>query len=401
METKAKRKTSNIIRVLLIAIIVVCGILAVGMLKGWFGGSDDPGSPGGRSPVISGDVIGVANMERSNVGYSLENGVAMESGDIVETKSESEALFTVSDKNTFTLGEKTELEMDTCEQDNVQLDLKGGEAFLNFAKAPKEFRVAFGDSTATADEAVFSISKQSGSAELNVYGGEVVVETAGGEQEIGEGSQLQIFTDKDGNEGFDVLELKADTLNAFMIQKLQACENDICFSQDELAKVVADREAEREKAAKALEQEAIAVVKEESSSSSSSGSSSNIKTCTISINCKTILKHMDNLTPGKDKYVPANGVILGTSKVQFRKGDTVFDVLKRVCSAAGIQLEYSNSPTYGGKYVEGINHLYEFDCGKTSGWMYKVNGWYPNYGCSSYKLKDGDSIVWSYTCSGN
>jgi len=382
--------------VLLIAVIAVCGILAVGMLKGWFGGSGGTsGADGSGSPVISGEVIGVANMERSNVGYSLESGVVMESGDIVETKSESEVPFTILDKNSITLGEKTELGMSNCEKDNIKLDLTGGEMFLDFAKAPKDFQVTFGNSTATTDEAVFSISKQTGSAELNVYGGKVTVDVAGSEQEITEGSQLQIFTDKDGNDGSDVQELKADTINAFMISKLQACENGICFSQDELAKVVADREAEKEEAAKALEQEALAVVKEESS-----GSTANIKTCTISINCKTILSNMDNLTPGKNKYVPANGVILSTSKVQFRKGDTVFDVLKRVCSAAGIQLEYTDSSTYGGKYVEGINHLYEFDCGQTSGWMYKVNGWYPNYGCSSYKLKDGDNIVWSYTCSG-
>ena len=64
------------------------------------------------------------------------------------------------------------------------------------------------------------------------------------------------------------------------------------------------------------------------------------------------------------------------------------------------QLEYSYTPMYGSYYVEGINHLYEFDCGSQSGWMYKVNGWFPNYGCSSYKLKDGDAIVWSYTCTG-
>lgn len=126
-----------------------------------------------------------------------------------------------------------------------------------------------------------------------------------------------------------------------------------------------------------------------------------VNKCTISINCKTILSNMDNLTPGKSKYVPSNGVILTTTTVEFKSGDTVFDVLKRVCSAAGIQLEYSDSTRYGGKYIEGINHLYEFDCGQTSGWMYKVNGSYPNYGCSGYKLKNGDSIVWTYTCSGN
>ena len=37
-------------------------------------------------------------------------------------------------------------------------------------------------------------------------------------------------------------------------------------------------------------------------------------------------------------------------------------------------------------------------CGELSGWMYKVNNKFPKYGCSNYNLKDGDDIVWSYTC---
>lgn len=50
-------------------------------------------------------------------------------------------------------------------------------------------------------------------------------------------------------------------------------------------------------------------------------------------------------------------------------------------------------------YVEGINNLYEFDCGQLSGWMYNVNGWFPNYGCSKYTVQDGDVINWVYTCN--
>ena len=30
--------------------------------------------------------------------------------------------------------------------------------------------------------------------------------------------------------------------------------------------------------------------------------------------------------------------------------------------------------------------------------MYKVNGWFPNYGCSRYQVEDGDVICWVYTC---
>ena len=49
-------------------------------------------------------------------------------------------------------------------------------------------------------------------------------------------------------------------------------------------------------------------------------------------------------------------------------------------------------------YIEGINNLYEFSCGELSGWMYSVNNKFPQRGCSSYTLKNGDDIVWSYTC---
>ena len=110
---------------------------------------------------------------------------------------------------------------------------------------------------------------------------------------------------------------------------------------------------------------------------------------------------MDKLKEGKNRYVPSNGIILATSSVEFRDGETAYDVTKRACSATGIQIEASYSPVYSSYYVEGINHLYEFDCGEMSGWLYRVNGWTPNYGCSEYKLKNGDSIVWEYTCTGN
>lgn len=122
--------------------------------------------------------------------------------------------------------------------------------------------------------------------------------------------------------------------------------------------------------------------------------------CTIEIRCDTILNNMKALTAGKEGYVPADGTVLAVSKVEMKDGDSVFDVLKRACDLADIQLEYSYTPIYESYYVEGIHQLYEFDCGSESGWMYKVNGWFPNYGCSSYKVKENDEIVFCYTCNG-
>jgi hypothetical protein len=30
--------------------------------------------------------------------------------------------------------------------------------------------------------------------------------------------------------------------------------------------------------------------------------------------------------------------------------------------------------------------------------MYRVDGWFPNYGCSRYQLADGEVVEWRYTC---
>ena len=121
-------------------------------------------------------------------------------------------------------------------------------------------------------------------------------------------------------------------------------------------------------------------------------------TCTISISCATIMDHMDNLDPEKTELVPEDGWILQPVAVSFHQGESVFDVLLRVCRDNKIHMEYTDTPMYNSAYIEGIGNLYEFDCGNLSGWMYKVNDWFPNYGCSRYALQDGDVVCWVYTC---
>ena len=123
--------------------------------------------------------------------------------------------------------------------------------------------------------------------------------------------------------------------------------------------------------------------------------------CTLSITCKTLLKPENKkvaISNGKGDMIPSDGVIYKTKKVKFYKNESVFDVLLRETKANKIHMEYVMTPAYNSNYIEGIHNLYEFDGGELSGWMYSVNGWFPNYGCSRYKLKDGDSIKWVYTC---
>ncbi|TKJ89837.1 hypothetical protein PaeCFBP13512_14550 [Paenibacillus sp. CFBP13512] len=87
--------------------------------------------------------------------------------------------------------------------------------------------------------------------------------------------------------------------------------------------------------------------------------------------------------------------ILGATAVPVEAGESALDLLKRVTRSKGIPMEYQGSSGFA--YVEGIDNLYEFDEGPTSGWMFKVNGNFPNMSAGAYKVQVGDRIDWLYT----
>lgn len=126
------------------------------------------------------------------------------------------------------------------------------------------------------------------------------------------------------------------------------------------------------------------------------------ETIFITIEARTLLNNEENLDPelNDEKYVPEDGMILGKSEYVLRKNDTVFDVLKRATRHNKIHLDFqgASESSFKSAYIKGINHLYEFSCGNLSGWMYEVNGKYPEYGVSRYELDDGDEIAFRYTC---
>ena len=120
--------------------------------------------------------------------------------------------------------------------------------------------------------------------------------------------------------------------------------------------------------------------------------------CTISISCAVILDNMEKCKAEKRELVPEDGWLLEPTEVVFYSGESVFNVLQRTCRQKKIHMEFSNAPIYNSAYIEGIGNLYETDVGDISGWMYSVNDWFPNYGCSRYALADGDVVAWVYTC---
>lgn len=82
---------------------------------------------------------------------------------------------------------------------------------------------------------------------------------------------------------------------------------------------------------------------------------------------------------------------IGRTSVKVSAPAVVLDVLEK---ALGKEYTYTNA---GGNYISEINGLSEFDNGPYSGWMFTVNGKYPNCGVSEQTVKNGDVIVFHYT----
>ena len=81
------------------------------------------------------------------------------------------------------------------------------------------------------------------------------------------------------------------------------------------------------------------------------------------------------------------------TRMELRENETAYSLLERT----GLQLGVTTYPAYNGVYVKSINGFGEFDDGPLSGWMYRVNGAFPEYSSSLYSLNDGDSLEWVYT----
>ena len=83
-----------------------------------------------------------------------------------------------------------------------------------------------------------------------------------------------------------------------------------------------------------------------------------------------------------------NTMMSGTLTVD--KGTSVYTVLTQLASQNGLSVSGTKI------YVKGIGDLFEKQHGSLSGWMYSVNGVYPNKSCGYYYLDNNDSVVWRY-----
>ena len=421
-----KKKTiANLIMVAIIAAIIAAGVLGVGFICGWFDTDD------GTYATLS-EIRGIVNIEREGVSYPAEQGTVLRDGDKLHCNSGTTVTLKTAD-GSFVLSNSAEVQIKDASADSFAAEVKTGEVFINTVSSAS---FSFEGNDVAVENAVALLSVRSGAQTVSVFYGTV-----------GDAKSGETLNWVNGNKS--VGKLAIQSLNDFAISQLRAANKTmtLCFTDADLDQLEAERFAEKygnttekpddtgsgsETTGLETDTKEPTADTKEPSTDTTKDPTTNTKepekdttqtetkppettttpetttppvvekkpTCTITIRCDTILNNWDDLDPAKAGFVPSNGCILPTVTVEFEKGETVFDVLKRVCSKYGIQIEYSWTPMYNSYYIEGINNLYEFDCGSQSGWMYKVNGWFPNYGCSSYKLEGDETIVWCYTCKG-
>lgn len=457
-----KQNKTNLRRLLgaLTALLVVAGIAVgvywVGSLRGWFA------PPPVTVETSSGQTVQIpplsltaksitskALVERGGLSFALEAGETLRAEDAVTLQGKGS--LTVSNETlTLTFGDKASFLVGQKDGGEAQVTLNQGKLYAQtqgtayFVVGNQSAQVTDGTVSLSVDKEAFVFDQLSG--KTSFWGGDENVLTVLPKQRL-------TVKQTEGRWGApEQKKLTLKQLSDFTLEQAKTTQR-LCFTPEQLTSEIARREVEAQQkleeqlrketeqqeaeaqakadaeAAEQAKQEQEAKQKaaeekkaeeakrkaeeekkkqeeerkkqeEEKKHQEEEDTTTSTGSCTLTIECHTLLDNLDNVKESKQKYVPASGVILKKTKVPFTEGETVYDILKRTCKKAGIQLEVSYSGGYGSYYVEGIGHLYEFDCGRESGWVYRVNGKQPNYGCSSCVVQKGDNIVWSYTCTG-
>ncbi|QAT42494.1 S-layer homology domain-containing protein [Aminipila luticellarii] len=115
-------------------------------------------------------------------------------------------------------------------------------------------------------------------------------------------------------------------------------------------------------------------------------------------------KEADPADPISEKEMKVNftlkadsGVWIPRTTVTLKSDATVYHAFTKALDEKDFSYVITNK-----NYVSSITNasgksLVEFDKGKHSGWLYKVNDELPDIALTKYKLHDGDNVVWYYT----
>lgn len=117
----------------------------------------------------------------------------------------------------------------------------------------------------------------------------------------------------------------------------------------------------------------------------------------VSADCTAVLDRMDSIdrSVNPPEIIPENGDVIPQVEVMLPEGASAFDALIAAAREHKIRVDYNGSGW--GTYVKGVGGIYEFGFGELSGWMYRVNGEFPEMSVSDYILHEGDVVEFLYT----
>lgn len=119
---------------------------------------------------------------------------------------------------------------------------------------------------------------------------------------------------------------------------------------------------------------------------------------TFSADCLAALDDMESIDEDINPadVIPADGIVIEECGLSLPEGSSAFDALTAAARAQKVRVDYTGG-AYG-TYVRSIGYISEFGFGELSGWMYRVNGKFPNTSVSNYILSEGDVVEFVYTC---
>ena len=355
-----------------LAVLLAAVLLLTGVYGHWF-------SRRAAGLAAATEVTGDVSIARGGTYYALKNGIALREGDAINVEQNAAFRAEVNGLVRASADSESRLRLRELREGAVSFDVTGGAVYFDEVQSGEAGRVVV-----SADDVELRMTSGSIAA-VETYNGTITVSVFRGAPEMRfaertyplmQGDRV-IIVSGDDTESLMFSYLSASNMREFFIEQLIDC-GGLMYDVSALEDILARRRSDA----------ASTAVAEEPS------------TCTLEIRCDTVLDHMDMLSEEKAARIPADGVMLPAMSVAFTDGENVYEVLRRACLSSCIEINYNYAVTLSGYYIRELGGLSEMDCGPTSGWMYKVNGWYPNYGCAKYLVDDGDVIVWSYSCDG-
>lgn len=97
--------------------------------------------------------------------------------------------------------------------------------------------------------------------------------------------------------------------------------------------------------------------------------------------------------------IEGESFLLSSEAVVLEDGDTAWTVIERIFNEKNISYTTTGSAEDGSLYLVEIGGVAELDHGIYSGWLYYVNGEFPEFSMTALPLESGDSIELQYVTS--